>query len=293
MKKTTFGLTLALLTNVAAANDAGLKSRVYTAVATGVHNTGAFVSHHISKGTELVGKLPGATFVSNNKRNLILATAVVYSGAELYNWKKGKELRTTKVLNWSAQTRLGKLTKTAWNSSTSWLVEKYHAWILQLDSFKAEVADLKKQVNALNTLDTTNLVTRNELDAVSQQITSVSGDITDIQVAIANIKKTINEFNIDIIRKNISDLQSTSVKKDAFTQSQKDSVALFVTQADLKDLAIKIDCVSQTLANITETLKNAAPKPVQPDQTSAPTTQPTVTQNVDVQPTPVTEVSGN
>lgn len=270
MKKTILGLTLALTSNVAFSNDAGFKSRVYSVVAGGLDTTKNVLGASYEISRNAVSKVPGSTFVGNHKRALFI-TASVYAVAELYNWKKGKELFTTRAKNYAASSWLGLQTASAWATVTSWFTRKTAV-------VKQQFALAEKQVEALNNLDTTTLVNKDELklqlDAIAQEIKSLGDTHTEYNVFIANTKKAINELNIDYIRKNISDLQIKSVSKDTWLESQKANVEAFATKAELKKLMAKFMELMEKVAGVENLQQQQAPIIVettgQPEITTTP-----------------------
>lgn len=190
MKKTILGLAVALLTTVACAHDFEFKLH-YAAFATGARNT-------LAKGSEIISKAPGATFVSNHKIKFALAAAT-FAGVEGYNWYKGKQLYTTQLWNWARQ-----------KSSNG------------CSALKAWFASKK---------------------------TTPDTDTTDTDLALTNMRRDVNllqqgaatKENVEQLQKQLENLQKTSLKRDEWLKSQKDSLELFATKEELKLYVSKED----------------------------------------------------
>ena len=250
MKKNILGLTLLLTANITLANEAGFKSRVYSAVAKGLDTTKTLVGSGYEISRNAVSKVPGTTFLGNNKLNIFFATAGVYAAAEVYNFKKGKELYTTKAFNWSAQTRAGQCIKNAWNTSTAWLLEKYHAWILQLNDFKAQVEVLKKDIAEARAYDPKLVATKEEVKALQETVKALqetakalAEDVSGYDVSMANARRDLNK------------LLETSVSRPELTKSQEANIEAFATKKDLSDLFNQIQSFNDALTKIAATLR--------------------------------------
>lgn len=140
MKKTILGLAFALTTNMTFTQDAGSRSFVYSVLATGVQVPVSIASFGYNTSVTALSYIPGSTFVGNNKLLLTTVAATGFGASELYNWKKGKELRTVKAYNWLASTKAGIKTASYWATVKSWFAKKAAVVGEELVALKADVA---------------------------------------------------------------------------------------------------------------------------------------------------------
>lgn len=225
--------TAAMSTQVTLSQDVTLKARTYTLLANGANKTATFLGSGFETTKNIACKVPGVTFLGNNKLNLFYATVGAYATTEVFLLYKGKKTFARKAFDYVGTTRLGAKAADACKSVKEWFKTKTTA-------VQNEIKLTRDLFDKLNNLDTTNLVTKTEVGNLALKIANLEKVVNDLKESlklypsVEESKKAQNQINILTNQiKQMTDTDSNEI--GTLKKELLDSVSILIDEKSKKD----------------------------------------------------------
>lgn len=215
-------------TQVTLSQDATLKARTYALLANSANKTATFFGSGLETTKNIACKVPGVTFLGNNKLNLFYATVGAYATTEAFLLYKGERTFTRKAFDYAGTTRFGVKAADVFSSIKTWFATK-------TTTVQNEIKLTQDLFDKLKNLDTTNVVTKTEVGNLALKIANLEKVVNDLKESlklypsVEESKKAQNQINI--LTNQIKDMTDTDSKEiDTLKKDLLNSVDILINE---------------------------------------------------------------